>query len=228
MYPGFDRNFFNELRNITYEQALLAKSLSVTNPTSAPRVYQLMNNDLVSMDFFDTTRQIHFFLGRNRSGRGQIYRFDPDFKVDHRHIYNFTANRSFKGQFNIGFSAGENYNDDHARIGVGFRLNDQIDSEGAEDYWNRFKTAIRQNLEVFNLLLQQYNYIEPVNLLPNIDQILNDEPDYNNDWRFFGVRLVCNNSSDREILHNFNRFMSLSLRVFDDFDNFLQPILRII
>lgn len=237
-YFGFGRAFFDDLGEITAGDIEEARErFNVPYPMYV-RVKHLRDISAVGEKFYQTTVNIFSYLMENTSPRGNRYLFDAEFKVHSPgHILDFTRYRAFQAQYNIGFTAGEDENEDRVRVGLGFRI-DTTSSEdkridGAEQYWHYFKDVLRNKpketktiFKKYNIVPEAYNNDKEANL-PDIKSIIADQIDTPHAWRFFGHHLSPSDSTDKKILGNFNRFMEHCHEVFDDINEWLDPYIVI-
>jgi hypothetical protein len=146
------------------------------------------------------------------------YRFSPYFRVYERHICDFPKGKAFRKQWNIGFYAGLNPSEDCVRIGLGFSLNMPRNMDGIEEYVefvNNVKSYTSHFDNVFNRL---GGYAEPEPLMatkPLSSAILQDSPDYNDDWRFFGTCLIFSDPADAKVIADTDKLVQRAVDVFE-------------
>jgi hypothetical protein len=204
---GFDKEWFNELRQLS-DQAI-----AVINPKSfRPTVDELVTHDLVSNNFLNSTLELVKGLNKTK------FPFSPLFRVYPGHICNFPRGKAFRKQWNIGFYAGDDPSQDCTRIGIGFSLNKEMSQQGIDEYVD-FIEKIAEHPEKFDSTFHELgNYAEPHHLLtqqPLSSTIIADQPNFNDDWRFFGKILVYSSEHDRSILNSIDMFIDESAAVFD-------------
>ena len=208
---SFDTKWFDELRKL--DRVALGK---VPDPDGfVPNVYELTTAGVFSNDFLNLTIKIVKALGKTN------YQFAPHFRAYPRHITNFPKGQAFRKQWNIGFSAGEISDDDFIRIGMGFRLGlpgESSGESGVEEYWE-FLNKVRNRPHDFDNTFQSLgNYAEFGDLtvkLPLSSMVINDTPDYTDDWRFFGKKLSYAITEDRQIMSSIDRLVKEVVEVFD-------------
>ncbi|MDM8555042.1 hypothetical protein QUF75_09965 [Desulfococcaceae bacterium HSG7] len=209
---SFDINFFNELSTLT--PATIAP---ITPQAYRASVEELYLNSRVSRDFFMTTVE---FVKKLYQKSNHRYHFAIGFRVYPEHICNFSKGKAFRKQFNVGFSAGNNESEHCARIGLGFSLNRSEKQAGIDDYLN-FLQDVRLNPKKFDYTFSQWgNYGEPINIFsPTASStlVLNDTPNYNDDWRFYG-KLLCL-KDNYAILSSVDNFVDEAIKVFNHIRN---------
>jgi len=205
---SFDINFFNELRMLT--PAVIAP---ITPEAYRPSVEELYLHNRVSRNFLLTTVE---FVKKLYQKSNHRYHFAFEFRVYPQHICNFSKRKAFRKQLNVGFWAGDDENNDCARIGLGFSLNMNEKQQGIDEYLN-FLQDVRLNPNKFdNTFSRLGSYGEPTDIFsPNATSalVLSDSPDYNEDWRFYGKILCLNNFND--VFSSIDSFVDEVIRVFD-------------
>jgi hypothetical protein len=200
--PAFDRAWFDELRTL---DAVAVQALP--REAFVPHLHEAQFAGAVSNAFGQVAMDLLRGLYQTR------YPFARDFCVYERHICVFPVGRAFRGQWNIGFYASDSREEpDYARIGVGFRLRRDIGPEGIDDYTD-FVQRVLANPQSFDATFRALgNYAEglPPGTPLSAAAIRNDNPNFDDDWRFYGKCV-----SDPNILQSLNRFLSTSLDVFD-------------
>ncbi len=210
---GFDINFFNELRTLT--PAVIAPITPQAYRASVEELYQHQPSR-VSIDFLMTTVE---FVKKLYQKSNRRYRF-TFFRAYPQHICNFSKGKAFEKQLNVGFSAGNNENEHFARIGLGFSLNMSQKEQGIDDY-NDFWQSVKLNPNKFNNTFSQLgSYGEPTNIFfPSLNSalVINDKPNCNDDWRFYGKLLCLNNNHN--ILSSVDNFVDEVIQVFNHIRN---------
>ncbi len=208
---SFDTKWFDELRKL--DQVALGKVPD--HEGFVPNVYELTTAGVLSYDFLKPTIQLVQALEKTK------YKFAVHFRAYPHQITNFPRKRAFRKQWNIGFTAGEKPKDDYIRIGMGFRLGlpgESSGESGVEEYLE-FKNKVKIRPHDFDSTLQIFdNYAQFGDLkveLPLSDMVINDAPNYNNDWRFFGKKLSFSSHQDRQIMSSLDKLVKAAVEVFD-------------
>ena len=205
---GFDNNFFDELR--TLNETVISP---ITPEAYRPSVRELHTHNRVSTKFLMTTTD---FVKKLYQKSKHKYQFSFDFRVYPQHICNFSNKKSFRKQLNVGFSAGNVDIDDSVRIGLGFSINMNINQRGVDEYLDFLRNISRNPKKFDNTFSQLGNYAEPSNIFSptlNSTMVLNDTPDYNDDWRFYGK--LINFKKNRNIFSSVDTFADEVIKVFD-------------
>src|ERR1700733_3605329 len=200
---GFDWAWFDELRTLTEPRIARVPKEAFRPTIGEVRAY---DSRALSDRFVRVIDDLIRGLARTD------YPMSGRFRVEERHIYTFTDGHAFKRQWNIAFTAREDSSEDTARIGLGFRFIRNFDS-GAIDEYGEFIMAVAQRRKDFDSLFAGLgNYIErPGGMFvtgPLSDEVLSNQhqPDFEDDWRFYGRCLRAGHSADREILESPDRF----------------------
>jgi hypothetical protein len=198
--PGFDRGWFDELRNLDS-----ARVQRLPKDAFVPHLHEARLAGVISSAFAQTANDLLKRL------YGTRYRFDRDYCVYERHICVFPQGRACRGQWNIGFSAGTSHADDFARIGLGFRLRNDF-PDGIDDF-KLFLQKVLPRPQAFDSTFGTLGgYAEglPSGTRLSAAAIRNDNPDLDEDWRFYGKRV-----NDAKILGSVDRFAGTAVKVFD-------------
>lgn len=212
---SFDINFFNELRTLT--GAVLAPIRPDRYRPSVPEIHM---NGGVSNSFLITTCEFVRELYQTSRHREQ---FAIEFRANQespRHIYNYTKGKAFRKQLNVGFSAGNNEDDDCVRIGLEFSLNQNRKAEGVADY-NDFFISVSTNPSHFDTTFAALgSYGEPNHIFsPRLSStiVLGDSPNFDEDWRFYGKLLYFR--SNQSLISNMSSFVNEVINVFNHIRN---------
>lgn len=208
---AIDIRWFDELRKLDR-----VKLNRVASPERfVPSVAELEAVGALSRDFLIVTLDLVKAFSKTS------YPMDINFRAYERHITTFTKGRAFRKQLNIGFTAGESSKDDYVRIGMGFRLGlprDERGQKGVEDYLE-FLEKVKKAPEAFDTAFAKLgNYAEPQSLLKGSSLsagVLNDKPDYSNDWRFFGKKLSFKKPDDQKMIESVEELTKEAVSVFD-------------
>ncbi len=200
---GFDQIWFDELR--TLNAAIVQR---LPHQAFVPQLHEAHLAGALSTGFVQTAMELLRRLYQTR------YPFGRDFCVYERHICVFPQGRAHRGQWNIGFYAGDsNDQEDFARIGVGFRLRRDICPEGIDDYTD-FVQRVLASPQVFDTIFSTLgSYSEGVPSA-TATAIRTDNPEPDDDWRFFGTRVI-----DQSVLQNLGRVATKAVQVFDTIRN---------
>jgi hypothetical protein len=209
-YSGFINDWFNELRVV--DQAKLA-AVPRNGNTLRPRDSEVLAERIISTDFFNLLVDLIQKL------RTRQINFPVDFRFYPQHICNFPDKSSFRLQWNIGFSAGDDPSgsQDGMRIGVGIDLNSSMNERGVDDYAD-LRASILKNRTGFDTLIAELgNYFEPETLpgkwIPS-EAVLH-HPLGDPDWFFFGKYLKYSSPKDCMLLHNIPRLADEIKQVFE-------------
>lgn len=201
----FDKHFFDELRTLT------RPVVEQIDPEKfRPSVTELYNAGLVSHAFLNTLGDI--VKGVYKAG----HKLSPAFRAYPQHICTFPDGKAFRKQINIGFSAGDDPAYDHARIGLGFRLNQEMSQNGIDEYADFFGDVAESPDEFDSTFASLGGYAEPDDLLdihPLSKAVLADKPDFADDWRFYGKCLT--RRDDEAVLNSMDSFIREAVSVFD-------------
>ena len=177
-----------------------------------PSVYELLKVGILSQTFVDVTDQFAKALFKYN------YPLSPEFRVhDQRHIYTFPSGRSFKRQWNVGFYAGDSASEDYMRIGLGFRLNRHYEPEGLDEFTDFLGAVVQRQKDFDRLMKSLGNYTEPVLKKGRslAQAVLADQPDFEDDWRFYGKRLSPQDRKDVRILSSIDLLAEECANTFD-------------
>jgi len=210
---GFDAPWFEELRRL--DDVALAK---VTHPRGfRPAMDELYTARVISQNFILQTMDLVKALQKTK------YPFERQFVAYERHICNFPRGKAFRKQWNIGFTAGIDSDDDYVRIGIGFQfglLEQESVQRGVDEYLD-FLERIKRNSAAFdNTFKSLGNYTEPEYLSHNqslSQSVLADQNriNFQDDWRFFGKKLRFADPRDREIITSTDHLVREMISVFD-------------
>jgi hypothetical protein len=215
---GFDQAWFDELRQLT--QPVLAAVAATPIEGYYPHVGELRVAGSVGPRFYGETQQLIHRLVHTR------YAMSADFKTTsqaERHIYNFPAGRSFRMQWNIGFYAGDSPDEDHARIGLGFRINMHQNEKGIDDFLY-FANLVHGNQASFDQTFRALGpYSEPESIFAGaanlavamVQDARGNRVSWADDWRFYGRVLKRTDPLDVSILNSVPNFSTEAIRVFD-------------
>jgi hypothetical protein len=204
---GFDPKWFNQLRALSRD-----KVLRIQSPRMRPSVYELRNAGILRQTFVDVTDKFAKGLFKYN------YPMSPEFRVhDERHIYTFPTGRSFKRQWNVGFYAGETASEDYMRIGLGFRLNRHYEPEGLDEFTDFLGAVVQRQKDFDRLMKGLGNYTEPTFKKKGslAQAVLADQPDFEDDWRFYGKRLRPLDRKDLRILSSIDLLAEECANIFD-------------
>lgn len=151
---SFDRHFFDELRTLTKP---LVEQIDPVN--FRPSVTELYNAGIVSHGFLNTLGDL--VKGIYKTG----FKLSPSFRAYPQHICTFPDGKAFRKQINIGFYAGDDPAHDHVRIGLGFRLNQEISQKGIDEYVDFLGDVAERPAEFDGTLAALGGYAEPEHLL---------------------------------------------------------------
>lgn len=124
-----------------------------------PSVTELYNAGRVSHGFLNTLGDL--VKGIYKAG----HKLSPSFRAYPQHICTFPDGKTFRKQINIGFYAGDDPAHDHVRIGLGFRLNQEMSPSGIDEYVD-FLVDIAERPAEFDAVFSSLGgYAEPEHLL---------------------------------------------------------------
>lgn len=202
---AFNKHFFDELRTLTrpvVEQ--------IAPESSRPSVTELYKAGFVSHGFLNTLGDL--VKGIYKAG----HKLSPSFRAYPQHVCTFPDGKAFRKQINIGFYAGNDPDSDHARIGIGFSLNQEKSQKGIDEYVD-FLGDIAERPDEFDATVASLGgYAEPEHLLgilPLSKAVLADRPDFADDWRFYGKCLT--RKDDEAVLSSMDNFIREAVSVFD-------------
>ena len=211
---GFDTTWFDELRKL--DQNVIGQV-----PTNGRRIYpdvsDLWYDNSTTLKTF-SNRFFEELLELTSHLRRVGFKFNKFFKIAGPfHIINFPERTCCLCQWNIGFTAGTSSSDDFIRVGVGFRLNDQLKKNSFKSY-NDYMRKVASNQAGFNsVFTTPMDYSEPETLfkVSNVAlAVMNDNVNKLQDWRFFGRAFRYPNLADRKILQNTKTFAIEAERCF--------------
>lgn len=207
---AFDASWFDELRGLSEEECRLTMMRGIAG--YVPHVGELCRDGYLSSRFVEDTER---FVATMQT---TPYKFAQFFRAYERHIVDFPKGRAFRKQWNIGFTAGSDPDEDHVRIGIGFRL---VSSEseyttGVEEYLE-FREQVRRRPADFDEITRSLgNYCEidgrppldaagvPEAVGPISRVVIEDQPGLDC-WRFFGKRLMVKDAGDKAIISSQER-----------------------
>lgn len=202
---GFDVKFFDELRTLTRP---VVEQIDPVN--FRPTVTELYNAGHVSHGFLNTLGDL--VKGVYKAGH-KLY---PSFRAYPQHICTFPDGKAFRRQINIGFYAGDGPENDYARIGLGFSLNQEMSQKGIDEYVDFLGDIAERPDEFDSTFASLGGYAEPEHLLdihPLSRAVLADKPDFSDDWRFYGKCLT--RKDDEAVLSSIDSFIREAVSVFD-------------
>jgi len=202
-----DSDFFEELRNIN--QSDLG---SIVTDSIRPKVSELRSGGQVSYKFPYALESLVKKLHQKRSSLA----FNADFIAYPRHICSFPNGRAFRRQLNIGIFAGETVDDDGIRFGFGFSINRALCRSGVDEFNNFMMKIITSRNHFDRFFCEIGGYAEPEmlrQLSPMSKSILQQAPDLDGDWRFFGRWLSWRDNE--YIICNIDLLVDEMIRVFD-------------
>lgn len=208
---GFDQRWFDTLRTISPSVVGVAHELGIERRT--PNLFELADNKSIPPDFVTPAKELIRELNNSPYPFGMTF-----FRAAPRHIFTFPANRAYRWQWNIAFSAEEeDPRHDHARVGIG--LYAPTGEEGSEAWfkYDAFQKRVRDRPSAFSTLMHQVgDYCEPEGFAPpqgSMGAVINDSPEMPF-WRFFGSRLHMSSLRDRTILSSTPDLVSYAVGIF--------------
>jgi hypothetical protein len=207
---GFDQAWFDELRTIDAIKIQKTRLQGIDH--FVPHVGELLGDGHISYRFFQETNDLNMALNSTP------YELDRFFRVYERHICNFPRGKAFRKQWNIGFHAGENSEEDGIRIGIGFRLSISEKLNNATMEYLEYRELIKERADDFDRVFGSFgNYGEPDNIFRNgqLSQEIIDDSHNAEDWRFFGKYLYHNSIHDRKIIESTSLLVREIVSVFD-------------
>lgn len=220
----FDAAWFDELRTVSEAKLRLVRENGIEG--FAPQVGELCRDEHVSVRFVEETEHLIRLLDRT------AFCFGAAFRAYERHVVAFPKGRAFRKQWNIGFTAGVRPDDDHVRIGIGFRLSDfwgdtwADDATGGIEEYLLFREQARLRSAEFDALFEGLGgYYEIDGRRSALDPaggakdrlsaiVVADNP-WPECWRFFGRRLMVRDADDRAIIRSHERLRDVAIDVFD-------------
>lgn len=211
----FDADWFNELRMISENRLREMREAGIDG--YVPHVGELRRDGHVTGRFLYETLQFVRLM------RETPYCLDTFFRCYEQHVVNFPRGRAFRKQWNIAFTAEDDADKDHLRIGLGFRLS--ADTPGIVEYLE-FRDQVSRQPAVFDRAFQTLgNYYEfwdaePEGLINDNANtlsrlVINDGPSLNG-WRFFGKRLWVRHPQTQEVLSSHERLRDTAIAVFGE------------
>ena len=211
----FDADWFNELRMVSENRLRETRESGIDG--YVPHVGELCRDGHVTNRFLDETLQFVRLMLRTS------YRLDTFFRCYEQHVVNFPKGRAFRKQWNIAFTATDDADKDHLRIGLGFRLSAYEDAPGIPEYFE-FREQVRKQPTAFDRAFQTLgNYYEfwdsetDKSINDNASTlspvVINDEPPLNG-WRFFGKRLWVHHPQTQDVLSSHERLRDTAISAF--------------
>jgi hypothetical protein len=211
---GFDTAWFDELRKL--DQNVIGQV-----PVGGRRIYPDINDlwydnsttlKTFSNRFFEELMDLTNYL------RKTGFKFYEFFKIaGPSHIINFPEGTCCICQWNIGFTAGDSCSDDFVRVGIGFRLNDQLEQNSFTSYESYIKKVAHNQNSFNSVFTAPIDHSEPEALFKASNfalAVMNDNVNRWDDWRFFGRAFRCSNPADSKILQNTQVFAREAQRCF--------------
>jgi hypothetical protein len=216
----FDAAWFDELRALSEIKVQQTRALGIDG--YVPHVGELRPDGLITSRFLDETLHFVRLMLKTR------YKFDTFFRSYERHMVNFPRGRAFHKQWNIAFTAGANPDEDHLRIGLGFRLSAHVDgiAPGIEEYLE-FAKQVRSRQTAFNQTFQAlgncYELLdwEPPgpcvceNAVGALSLIIISDPPPLEGWRVFGKRLWVHDPQDQAIISSHKRLRDATIDIYE-------------
>jgi hypothetical protein len=216
----FDAEWFNELRGLSQERLQQTRARGIDQDHLVPHVGDLCEDGHVSARFLnETTSFVQIMLT-------QGYRFNDFFRAYPRHIVNWPSGRAFRKPWNIGFTAAGGPDDDHVRIGIGFRLSRHENDKGIEDYLLFQQDVQRRSAQFDEGYRATDSYYELWSEIPpaawqsgeapaGLSAIIIGDQCPLDGWRFFGRRLCVRNPGDNVIIGSHERLRDAAVEVYN-------------
>ena len=214
---GFDVTWFDELRGLTRDLLMQTRDRGIQR--YVPYVGELCRDGHITEWFLEETQR---FVGMFRAP----YQFDEFYRAYPQHIADWPPRRTFRKQWNIGFTAGPHYGDGYVRLGIGFRLSAR--PEAGEDSlmdYVLFQEQARNQRARFDSVFEPWNYWEADDAEDGrgfaarlSDRVVADNPPMES-WRFFGRCLSMGNPEDAAVIGSHELLRDAAVEVF----NRIQP-----
>lgn len=206
---GFDQKWFDTLRMISPSVVGVAHELGIER--RAPNLFELADNKLIPADFVTPAKELIRELNISSYPFGMTF-----FRAATGHIFTFPANRAYRWQWNISFSANEDPHHDHARVGIGLYVPNGEEGSKAWFKYHDFQNEVRKRPSAFAALMRQIGYCEPEGFAPPhgfMDAVINDSPEMPF-WRFFGARLLMSSPHHSILLSSIPHLVSYAVDIF--------------